>query len=152
MYNINKNIFKLSKHSFKKTVIDLVQPIIILCTLVVLLVFGPNGFFYDAFYPLLYSIGFLWSRNINIMQVAFITKANNNVFNIPTMIFMFGYLGFAANSFFCENLMVSSYKFALGMLLAQMLFYVEFAISVILQMKHILKINLFNLDYLKASS
>ena len=147
-YNINKDIFKLSKHSFTETVMDLVQPLLIVATLLLLVAAGPNNFYDEAFYPLLYSIAFLWSRNINTMQVAFISKGKNNIFNIPTIIFVAGYLGFVIYG----SQFVSSYDFALGMLVIQVTFYLEFVISVILQMKRVLKINLFNLDYLKVET
>lgn len=152
LYNINKNIFKLSKHSFKETVMDLAQPLMIVFTLAALVALGPKNFFNEAFYPLLYSLAFLWSRNINIMQVAFISKSSNNIFNYPTLIFVFGYIGFIINSLLYGDLYVSSYNFALGMLVAMAFFYTEFASSVIFQMRKALKIHLFDLNYLKVES
>lgn len=152
LYNINKNIFKLSKHSFEETVIDLAQPLMIVSTLVALVVLGPNNFFNQAFYPLLYSLAFLWSRNINIMQVAFISKSSNNIFNYPTLLFVSGYIGFIINAMLYGDSLITSYNFAMGMLCVMFLFYVEFVLSVISQMKRVLKINLFDLNYLKVES
>ena len=127
---------------------DLVQPLSIVATLLLLVAAGPHNFYDEAFYPLLYSMAFLWSRNINVMQVAFISKSKNNIFNNPTLIFVAGYIGFILYG----SQFVSSYNFALGMLVIQLAFYSEFVISVILQMKRVLKINLFNLDYLKVET
>lgn len=131
---------------------DLCQPIMIVLTLGALVVFGPNNFFNEAFYPLLYSLAFIWSRNINIMQVAFISKSSNNIFNIPTLIFVLGYLGFIVNAHLYGDRYVTSYQFALGMLFVMLMFYVEFVASVIGQMRKVLKIHLFDLQYLKVGS
>lgn len=131
---------------------DLAQPFMIIGTLGALFLFGPHNFFNEAFYPLVYSVAFIWSRNINIMQVAFISKSSNNIFNYPTLIFVFGYIAFIINSHLYGDLYISSFNFAMGMLLLVFGFYVEFVASVISQMRRVLKINLFDLNYLKVES
>jgi hypothetical protein len=86
------------------------------------------------------------------MQVAFLSKSKNNVFNTPTILFVLGCISFIIYSSIYGNEQITSYKFALGMLITMTCFYVEFVISVISQMRSVLKIHLFDLNYARIQS
>jgi hypothetical protein len=59
-----------------------------------------------------------------MMQVAFLSKGSNTVFNTPTVIFVMGIIGFIANFYMNDSSLLTNYEFALGMLFIQLLFYV----------------------------
>lgn len=72
----------------------------------------------------MYTIGFLWSRNIIIMQLNYITKSRLNIWNWPFLVYVIGHLGLclysiAGHSYSAADL----HKFALLMALLQVGFW-----------------------------
>lgn len=120
---------------------------LVLTTLACVWFFAPEGYLEHNFYALMYTIGFLWSRNIIIMQLNYITKSRLNIWNWPFLIYVTGHIGLclynvvAGNKCSAEEL----HHFALAMALLQVGFWLEFVVSVIFQLKRVLGIDVFSI-------
>lgn len=107
--------------------------------------FAPDGYLDHNFFPLIYTIGFLWSRNIILMQLNYVTKGNLNIWNYPFLVYILGHIGMLVHSNMVDCSPESLHAFAIGMCLLQVGFWTEFVLSVMLQMKNILKIQIFSI-------
>lgn len=141
-----RNTITLTHNSKNETLVHALQPLLVLGTLASVWLFAPDGYLEHNFYPLIYTIGFLWSRNIIIMQLNYITKSRLNIWNWPFLIYMGGHLGLILLSAWNGSYSAAElHFFAVGMALLQVGFWLEFVLSVLLQMKRILNIEIFSI-------
>ena len=142
-----RNTITLSHNSKNETLAHALQPLLVLGTLAAVWCFAPDGYLEHNFYPLMYTIGFLWSRNIIIMQLNYITKSRLNIWNWPFLLYVCCHLALCLHSVVTRSSYTAAelHKFALLMALMQVGFWLEFVVSVILQLKKILGIEVFSI-------
>jgi hypothetical protein len=138
-----RNTLALSRHTKNETLIHALQPLLVIGTLLMIYLFAPDGYLEHNFFPLIYTIGFLWSRNIITMQLNYVTKSKLSIWNYPFLIYLLGHLALCIYSANSDVTAAELHIFALSMAIIQVLFWIEFVVSVILQMKHVLGIDVF---------
>lgn len=141
LYSFTDNTLKHSKHTRAETLSHIIQPIVVLLAVTVVALFGPTNYIQNNLYSLMYSVGFLWSRNIIIMQLSYISKKSIDIFNYPLFIFVVAHIvmPFLGLSYGQQGI------FAMAMVGLQTFFWFEFVISVIQQMSDILNIKVFSI-------
>lgn len=90
--NFARNTLSQTKNTKNETIIHAIQPLLVLGTLAYVYFCGPVDYLDYNFYPLMYTIGFLWSRNIILMQLNYVTKGYLNIWNYPFLLYIIGHV------------------------------------------------------------
>ncbi len=77
------------------------------------------------------------------MQLSYVTKSKLIIWNWPFIIYIMAHLTMLGYSIVSNSSAHDLHKFAISMALLQAFFWLEFAVSVILQLKRVLNIEVF---------
>jgi hypothetical protein len=79
------------------------------------------------------------------MQLNYVTKSELTIWNYPFLVYLFGHLALCTYTTNADVTAAELHTFALVMALLQVFFWFEFIVSVMLQMKRILGIEVFSI-------
>jgi hypothetical protein len=118
-----RNTIALSRNSKNETLTHALQPLLVFGTLAMVYIFAPDGYLEHNFFPLIYTIGFLWSRNIIIMQLNYVTKSKLTIWNYPFLIYLLGHLALCTYAVKADVTAAELHTFALAMAALQVFFW-----------------------------